>query len=106
MSKACRTQGGGFGGKSMRDRRPRNSWDVNIKIDLREMEWGGMELHSFGSVRDQRQALMNSNEVPQNIGKFVTTRASKSECPLKDFAACSSQYFLASDLHSGFQFFL
>jgi hypothetical protein len=52
----------GFGGKARRKRplgRPRNNWEDNIKMNLRETGWGGMDWINLAQVRDQWQALVN-----------------------------------------------
>jgi hypothetical protein len=38
--------------------RPRHRWEDNIKMDLREMGWGGMDWTD--QDRGQRRALMNT----------------------------------------------
>jgi hypothetical protein len=32
--------------------RPRRRWEDNIKMDLREIEWGGMDLVDLAQYRD------------------------------------------------------
>jgi hypothetical protein len=39
--------------------RPRCRWKDSIKMDLREMEWGGMDWIHLAQDRDQWQALVN-----------------------------------------------
>jgi hypothetical protein len=39
--------------------RPRCRWVGNIKMDLREIEWGGMDLIDLAKDRDQWRALVN-----------------------------------------------
>jgi hypothetical protein len=34
-------------------RRPRHRWEVNIKIDLREIEWNGIDW--IGLIQDREQ---------------------------------------------------
>jgi hypothetical protein len=34
-------------------------WDDNIKVDLREIEWHGVEWNQFIQDREQRRALVN-----------------------------------------------
>jgi hypothetical protein len=41
-------------------RRPRSRWVDNIKIDLREIEWDGMDWIDLAQDRDQWRALMNT----------------------------------------------
>jgi hypothetical protein len=41
-------------------RRPRRSWVNNIKIDLREMGWGSMDLIDVAQDMDQWRALVNT----------------------------------------------
>jgi hypothetical protein len=40
--------------------KPRRRWEVNIKMDLRENGWGGMDWIHLPWVRDQWMALMNT----------------------------------------------
>jgi hypothetical protein len=39
--------------------RPRGRWVVNIKMDLREIGWGGMDWIDLAQNRDQWRALVN-----------------------------------------------
>jgi hypothetical protein len=40
--------------------RPRRRWVDNIKMDLREIVWDGMELIDMAKDRDQWRALVNT----------------------------------------------
>jgi hypothetical protein len=40
--------------------RPRRSWVDNIKMDLREIGWGGMDWVDLAQDRDQWRALVNT----------------------------------------------
>jgi hypothetical protein len=40
--------------------RPRRRWVDNIKIDLREIRWGGMDWVDVAQNRDQWRALVNT----------------------------------------------
>jgi hypothetical protein len=40
--------------------RPRHRWVDNIKIDLREIEWDGMDWIGLAENRDQWRALVNT----------------------------------------------
>jgi hypothetical protein len=40
--------------------RPRRRWKDNIKMDLREIGWGGMDLFHVAQDRDQWRALVNT----------------------------------------------
>jgi hypothetical protein len=40
--------------------RPRRKWVDNIKINLREIGWGGMDWIDLDYNRDQRRALVNT----------------------------------------------
>jgi hypothetical protein len=40
--------------------RPKRKWVDNIKIDLREIGWGGMEWTGMAQDRDQWRALVNT----------------------------------------------
>jgi hypothetical protein len=39
--------------------RPRHRWVDNIEMDLREIEWGGMDWIDLAQDRDQWRALLN-----------------------------------------------
>jgi hypothetical protein len=41
-------------------RRPRRRWADNIKMDLREIGWGGMDWIDLAQNRDQWRALLNT----------------------------------------------
>jgi hypothetical protein len=41
-------------------RRPRRRWVDNIKIDLREIEWDGMDWTDLAQDSDQWRALVNA----------------------------------------------
>jgi hypothetical protein len=54
--------------------RPRHRWVNNIKKDLREVGWGGMDWTDLAWDRDQWRAPVNTVmdlKVPQNGGKFL-----------------------------------
>jgi hypothetical protein len=40
--------------------RPRRRWDNNIKMELREIGWGGMDWIDLAQDRDQWRALVNT----------------------------------------------
>jgi hypothetical protein len=40
--------------------RPRRRWEENIKINLAEKEWGGMDWIALAQDRDSRRALVNA----------------------------------------------
>jgi hypothetical protein len=40
--------------------RPRHRWEDNIKMDLREIGWGGMDWIDLAADRDQWRALLNT----------------------------------------------
>jgi hypothetical protein len=41
-------------------RRPRRRWVDNIKINIREIGWDGMDWIELAQDRDQRRALVNT----------------------------------------------
>ena len=56
--------------------RPRRRWEDNIKMDLREVERGGLDWVKLAQDRDRWRALVNAVmnlRVPQNAGNFLTT---------------------------------
>jgi hypothetical protein len=58
--------------------RSRHRREDNIKMDLRDIEWGGMDWIDLAQDRDQWMALVNTIMnlwVPKNIGKFLSGRA-------------------------------
>jgi hypothetical protein len=40
--------------------RPRNRWEDDIRIDLREIGWGGMDWINLAQDKDQWRALVNT----------------------------------------------
>jgi hypothetical protein len=56
---ACRILVGKPEGKSSLGR-PRRRWLNNIKIDLREIGWDGMDWIDLAQDRDQRRAFVNT----------------------------------------------
>jgi hypothetical protein len=40
--------------------RPKRRWEDNIKMDLREVEWGGMDWINLAQDRDRWRALVNA----------------------------------------------
>jgi hypothetical protein len=47
-------------------------------MDLREIEWGGMDSIDLAEDRDQWRGLVNTIlnlQVPLNVGKFLSNRA-------------------------------
>jgi hypothetical protein len=56
--------------------RPRHRWEDNMKIDLQEVGWGGMDSIEKAQDRDRWRALVNAEmnlRVPQNAGNFLTS---------------------------------
>jgi hypothetical protein len=69
MGRACSTNGEKMKayrilvGKPERKRpvgRPRRRWEDNIRMDLREIGWGGMDWINLAWARDQWRALVNT----------------------------------------------
>jgi hypothetical protein len=55
--------------------RQRCRWVGNIKIDLREIGWVGMDWINLAQNRDQWRALVNTVmnlRIPENAGKFLS----------------------------------
>jgi hypothetical protein len=56
--------------------RPRRRWEDNIKMDLQEVGWGGMDWIDMAQDRDGWRALVSAVmnlRVPQNAGNFLTS---------------------------------
>jgi hypothetical protein len=56
-------------------RRSTRKWEDNIKMDLREMDWGGMEWTDLPQDRDRWTALVNTVmnlRVTYNPEKFLS----------------------------------
>ena len=54
---------------------PRPRWEDNIKMDVQEVGFGGMDWIELAQGRDSWRALVNvlmNLRVPQNTGKFLT----------------------------------
>jgi hypothetical protein len=57
-------------------RRLSRRWVDNIKMELREIEWGVMDWIDLAQYRDQWRALVNTVmnlQVPQNVDKFLSS---------------------------------
>jgi hypothetical protein len=62
-------------GKSPQGRQ-RCRWLTNIKINLRDKEWRGMDWIELAQDMDQLSALLNvvmNFQVPQNVRKFLSS---------------------------------
>jgi hypothetical protein len=56
--------------------RPRYRWVDNIKMDLREIGWNGMDWIDLAQDRDRWRALVKTVmnlRVPENAGKFLSS---------------------------------
>jgi hypothetical protein len=56
--------------------RPRRRWMDNIKMDLWEIGWGGLDWIDLAQERDQWRAVVNTIlnlRVPQGVGKFLSS---------------------------------
>ena len=56
--------------------RPRRRWEDNIKMDLREVGWGGMDWINLAQDRDRWQTLVNAVMnlwVPSDTGNFLSS---------------------------------
>jgi hypothetical protein len=56
--------------------RPRHRWEDNIKMDLLEVGWGGLDWIELAQDRDKWRALVNAVMnlwVPQTAGNFLTS---------------------------------
>jgi hypothetical protein len=59
MGRACSTNREKMNAYGMLLRRPRCRWLYNIKTDLREIGWGGMNWIDLAQDRDRRRPLVN-----------------------------------------------
>jgi hypothetical protein len=56
--------------------RPRRRWEDNIKMDLEEVGWVGMDWFEMPQDRDRWRDLVNAVmnlRVPQNVGNFLSS---------------------------------
>jgi hypothetical protein len=56
--------------------RPRRRWEDNIKMDLQEVGWGGMDWIDLAEDRDRWRAVVSTVmnlRVSQNAGNFLTS---------------------------------
>jgi hypothetical protein len=56
--------------------RPRRRWEDNIKMNLQEVGYGGMDWIDMAQDRDGWRALVNAVmklRVPKNVGNFLTS---------------------------------
>jgi hypothetical protein len=56
--------------------RIRCRWEDNIKMDLQEVRYGGMDWINLAQKRDRWQSLVNAVmnlRVPLNVGNFLTS---------------------------------
>jgi hypothetical protein len=56
--------------------RPRRRWVDNIKMDLREVGWGGMDWIDLAQDRGHLRALVDTVmkfRVPENFGNFLSS---------------------------------
>jgi hypothetical protein len=56
--------------------RLRCRWEDNIKMDLQEVGWGGMDWIGLAQDRDRRRVLVNAVinlHVPYNADNFLTS---------------------------------
>jgi hypothetical protein len=56
--------------------RPKHRWEDNIKMDIQEVGWGGMDWTDMAQDRDRWRAFVNAVmnlRVPYNAGNFLTS---------------------------------
>jgi hypothetical protein len=55
--------------------RPRRRWEDNITMNVKEIEWGGINWIHLAQGKDWWRVLVNAVmnlRVPQNVGKFLS----------------------------------
>jgi hypothetical protein len=55
---------------------PRRMWEDNIKMDIKGIEWGGIDWIDLAQDRDQWRALVNTEtnlRVPQSVGTLLSS---------------------------------
>jgi hypothetical protein len=63
-------------GRTLLDK-PRRRWEYNIKMDLREIGWGGVDWIDLAQDRDRWRALVKAVmnlRVSQNLRNFLNSR--------------------------------
>jgi hypothetical protein len=56
--------------------KPRRGWEDNIKVNLQEVRWGGMDWNDMAQDRDRRWAVVSvvmNLRVAYNAGNFLTS---------------------------------
>jgi hypothetical protein len=104
MGRACSPYGGeqrriqGLVGKPEGKRplgRPRRRWEDNIKMELQELGYGGMDWIEMARVRNKCWALVNAVmnlRVPYNEGNFLTSwKPVGSNPPLQEVKSTQGQ---------------
>jgi hypothetical protein len=64
-------------------RRPRRRWVDNIKMEIREIEWDGMDRIELAQDRDQWRALVNT---AMNLRVLKITRNFVNGCTIGSFS--------------------
>jgi hypothetical protein len=65
-----------WGNLRERDKRPSRRWEDNMKMDLQEAGFGGMDWIELAQDRNRWRALVNAVmnlRFPQNAGNFLTS---------------------------------
>jgi hypothetical protein len=79
---------------------PRRRWVDNVKMDLREIEWAGMDWIDLAQDTDQWRALVNmvmNLPVPYSAGRFFngcTTGSFSRRAQLHEFSYTSNPLYV------------
>jgi hypothetical protein len=77
--------------------RPRRRWRDNIKMDIREIGWGGMDWNRLAQDMDKWRALVNTVmnlQILRKVGKFLSSWTTSGFSLRTQFHGVSFETFL------------